>query len=158
MRLHDIAAALVGLMMAMALNPAIAGGQQRSGQSRPDAHRRSVATLVGCVEREADYRTRVDDGKGGSLGTGIGVDNEYVLTDVRTPEGIAANAEVGTSGVAAVYSVTGRLEKELKPSIGHMVQVLGFVEHPAAAGSDVSDLPRINVDAWHPINDPCPGR
>jgi hypothetical protein len=153
-----MAAALIGLTMAMLLNPAIASGQRAAQHSADNTHRRSVATLVGCVEREADYRKRVNDGKGGALGTGAGVDNEYVLTDVRTPEGLAANAEVGTSGVAAVYGVTGRLEKELKPSVGRMVQVLGFIENPTAAGSEVSDLPRINVNAWHPINDACPGR
>ena len=157
MRLHDVAGALAGLTLAMALNPALASGQ-RAPQRQTATHGRTVATLVGCVEREVDYRKRVNDGKGGVLGTGAGVDNEYVLTDVRTPEGVATNAEVGTSGIAAVYGVTGRLEQELKPSVGRMVQVLGFIENPGAAGSDVSDLPRIDVNVWHPINDPCPGK
>ena len=158
MRFHDIAAALAGLGLAMALHPATTSGQQAGGRPATPAHPRTVATLVGCVEREADYRARVNEGKGGALGTGIGVDNEYVLTDVRTPEGVATNAEVGTSGIAAVYSVTGRLEKELKPSVGRMVQVLGFVENPGAAGTHVPDLPRIDVNAWRAINEPCPGR
>ena len=32
-------------------------------------------TVVGCVEREKDYRERMAKGKGGPLGTGIGIDD-----------------------------------------------------------------------------------
>jgi hypothetical protein len=152
MRLPDIGATLLGLTVAMALNPPPAAGQQ------PQARRSSseVLTLIGCVEPEADYRKRVNDGKGGALGTGIGVENEYVLTDVRSAEAAAANAEVGTSGTAAVYGITGRLEKELKQSVGRQIEVVGFVENAAARGSEVTDLPRINVNVWHPVANICP--
>lgn len=152
MKLVDIGCTLLGLAMAMALNSAPALGQQQA----PRRSATQVATLVGCVEREADYRKRVNDGKGGALGTGIGVDNEYVLTDVRSAEAIEKNQEVGTNGVAAVYSVTGRLEKELKAQVGRPVEVLGFIEQAGAHGSEVTDLPRINVNVWHPAAGTCP--
>lgn len=152
MKLVDIGATLLGLTTAMAMHPTPALGQQQA-QRRTSTE---VVTLVGCVEREADYRKRVNDGKGGALGTGVGVDNEYVLTDVRTADAIAKNQEVGTNGAAAVYSVTGRLEKELKASVGQPVEVLGFVERAGANGSDVSDLPKINVNVWHPAAGVCP--
>jgi hypothetical protein len=158
MRWQDIGATLFGLTLAMALNPTQAAGQQPAKPRPVVRNSNEVVTLVGCVEPEAAYRKRVNDGKGGALGTGLGVENEYVLTDVRTPEAIAKNAEVGTAGTASVYGVTGRLEKELKESVGHAIEVVGFVENAGAAGSEVTDLPRVKVNVWHPVSNTCPAR
>ena len=38
-----------------------------------------AVTMLGCLERETDYRTRMNAGKGGTLGTGAGLGNEFVL-------------------------------------------------------------------------------
>ena len=38
-----------------------------------------AVTVIGCVERESDYRSAHDAGRGGPLGFGLGRGNEYVL-------------------------------------------------------------------------------
>src|ERR1700704_5708879 len=43
-----------------------------------------VLTVIGCVQRESDYRTAIGEGKGGVAGTGLGDSREFVLRAVRT--------------------------------------------------------------------------
>ena len=72
-------------------------------------------TMVGCLEREADYRTRMNSGKGGPLGTGVGLGNEFVLvTGARC-----------SSGSGEAFELTGSREKELEPFVGFTVEVSG---------------------------------
>lgn len=58
-------------------------------------------TLVGCVELEKDYRARIDAGRGGVLGTGIGAGNEFVLTNARPAVAGAQSTAAGSSGSRA---------------------------------------------------------
>ena len=112
--------------------------------------------VVGCVELERDYRARKDSGKGGVLGTGVGVGNEFVLSNartVRTP-GRGQSAAVGTgSGPGTDYSLTGRLERELLRSVGRQVEVVGVIEADKAG-----DLQVIQINLWHPVGDFCPNK
>lgn len=102
--------------------------------------------LVGCVQWEKDYRRVRSEGRGGALGTGIGVGNEYVLTMVK-PDGARK---------ATAYGLTGDREKELGRRIGQQIEVIGVIEDEGKAGTDrFSDLPRINVTAWIPLKDSC---
>jgi hypothetical protein len=76
----------------------------------------SIITMIGCLEREADYRTRTDAGKGGKVGTGAGLGNEYVL--VTGPGGCS-------SGTGEAYELTGSQEKELDPFVGLTIEITG---------------------------------
>lgn len=141
---------IVGAVIALAAAASPVAAQQAARRSSS-----SVMTLIGCVELESDYRKRVGAGRGGVLGTGIEAGDEYVLTGVTSAPG------EGSGAVAQVYSVSGRLEKELKRSIGRQIEVVGFVENPQTASADrkdVADLPRVNVNVWHPVADFCPNR
>ena len=125
---------------------------QQPGRTAAD-----IITVVGCVQREADYRAQVADGKGGTAGTGLGAGNEFVLRGVRT---VATDTLKPTGRANAafedVYSVTGNMESALAKAVGRQVAVSGFVEVDASAGTDkVKDLPRLNAAGWHVVSDRC---
>ena len=145
---------------------------QRVAKATPAA---GQITLVGCVELESDYRKRMAAGRGGVLGTGAGAGDEFVITNVRP-----ATTGVGTTGArddtqtrqaqesssgtgGGVYTVTGPQEKNLKRDVGRQVEVVGVLENAGkkSTGSeltDLSDLPRVRIDTWHPVADYCPGK
>jgi hypothetical protein len=133
---------------------------QGAEQAAPRASQGTqIVTLIGCVELEADYRKRINAGRGGALGSGAGVANEYVLTEAK-PAGEGASGAAAAGG-GRTYSITGRLESELKRSIGRQVEVVGFLENPqslSAASQEVDDLPRVKVNVWHPVGDFCPAK
>ena len=102
--------------------------------------------IVGCVQWENDYRRERHEGRGGALGTGIGVGNEFVLTMVK-PEGTRK---------ATAYSITGDREKELGRRIGQEVEIIGIVEDEGKVEGDrFSDLPRIKMTTWVPVKESC---
>ena len=70
-----------------------------SAQEKPSPEQqiRNV-TLVGCVELEKDDRARIGAGRGGVLGTGAGVGNEFVLTNATLATATATNAPVASTG------------------------------------------------------------
>jgi hypothetical protein len=95
-------------------------------------------TLVGCVQREADYRQAKAAGRGGAAGTGAGVGNEFVLVAASPSTSAAANPAtpeaVGTSGSAGdAYEVTGTGEGQLEQYVGRRVEVVGKVKEGASA-------------------------
>ena len=104
--------------------------QQMSQRSRADASLRvnvaqsdtssvqtngMAVTMVGCLERETDYRTRMSAGKGGTLGTGAGLGNEFVLV----------TGERCSSGSGEAFELTGNRENELAPFVGFTVEITG---------------------------------
>ena len=102
--------------------------------------------VTGCVQWEKEYRRDRNEGRGGALGTGVGVGNEFVLTRVK-PEG---------GRKATAYSITGDREKELGRRIGQQIQVIGIVENEGKPDSErFGDLPRIKMTAWIPVKDTC---
>lgn len=105
--------------------------------------------IVGCVQWEKDYRRVRNEGRGGALGTGAGVGNEFVLTMVK-PEG---------DRKATAYSITGDREKELGRRLGQQVEVIGVIEDEGKENSErFGDLPRIRMSAWVPVKDSCPAQ
>jgi hypothetical protein len=149
MRLRQIRS----ITMALPLLVATAAVAQQPARSAAD-----IITVVGCVQREADYRTQIADGKGGTAGTGLGAGNEFVLRGVRT---VSTETLKPTGGPNTrfedVYSVTGNMESELAKAVGRQVAVSGFVEVDTSAGtSKVKDLPRLNAAGWHVVADRCP--
>jgi hypothetical protein len=130
-------------------------------------------TLIGCLQRESDYRKIAKEGAGGILGSGLGTGDEYVLTAARpapaaggaTAKAPGANGNaVGTAGTRGTdYSLSGSLEKELATGVGRMVEVVGVVEQkgdkPAdGKAADPGELPRVKISVWHPVADFCPQR
>jgi hypothetical protein len=89
-------------------------------------------TIVGCVQKEADYRAAKNLGKGGAVGTGIGAGNEFVLTNASTaPPSAAAGEPVGTAGTAAgtdAFELTGSNEAKAEPFIGKRVEIVGTMK------------------------------
>lgn len=87
-------------------------------------------TLVGCVQREADYRKSQDIGRGGAVNTGLGTGDEFVLVNASSVESGSPTASSidcsQTTGEA--YELTGPREDELKPLVGHVVRITGTRE------------------------------
>src|SRR5256885_1678870 len=124
-----ITLAMVGLTLAGVVSAASAFAQKADIPAKGQEIR-----VVGCVQWEKDYRQARNEGRGGALGTGIGVGNEFVLTSaqVEGPGGRTAAATVGTAGTGekkastAAYSITGDREKELARRIGQQIEVIGI--------------------------------
>ena len=122
-------------------------------QEKPPANEIAV---IGCVELERDYRARKESGKGGVLGSGVGVGNEFVLTNARriAAPGRGRGAALGTSGTPGIdYSLTGRLERELLRSVGRQIEVVGVIED-----GKQDDLQVLEINLWHPVSDFCPNK
>ena len=127
------------------------------GSQTPTRSAADVITIVACVQRETEYRAKVNDGKGGLAGTGVGAENEFVLHSIRTVsnETLKPTATPGI-GPNEVYSVTGDLERELARAVGRQVAVSGYVEvAPSAGTQQVKDLPRFNAAGWHVVSERC---
>ena len=84
---------------------------------------KTPVSLVGCIQREADYRRQHGSGKGGFLGFGGGLGNEYVLINAspRRGSGACANASGGEA-----YELTGSEEGDLKSFVGQRVAITGM--------------------------------
>jgi hypothetical protein len=89
-------------------------------------------TIVGCVHKEADYRSVRNLGKGGVVGTGVGAGNEFVLINASTsPIPSTEPAPTGTTGVPAgtdEFEVTGKNEEQLGAFVGKRVAVTGTIK------------------------------
>ena len=137
-----------------------AGTAQRPGSAptaQPTRSAADVITVIGCVQRETEYRAEITDGKGGVAGTGVGAGNEFVLRSMQTVSNDTLKP-TGTAGVRPdeVYSVTGNLEHELARAVGRQVAVSGYVEVAPSQGTDkVRDLPRLNAAGWHIVSERC---
>ena len=132
----------IAVLLAVSL---LAAAAPSLAQSASDVARE--VRITGCVQWEKEYRKERNEGRGGALGTGLGVGNEFVLTMVK-PEG---------GRKATAYSITGDREKELGRRIGQQVEVIGVIEDAGNADAErFGDLPRIKMTAWVPIKDSCP--
>ena len=147
---------------ALALGLATASIGVAAQQSAEKAQEKTViVNIVGCVELESDFRKRTGDRRGGTLSSGAGTGNEFVLTYAKSvpTTGIRTDATyepVGTTGLEEVYAVTGNREDSLKREIGRQVEVTGYVEIDNSKGTlKVKDLPRINISQMTRVQDYC---
>ena len=88
-------------------------------------------TLVGCVQRETDYRRATDAGRGGVAATGVGLGNEYVLVNASragtaSTSGNSADCSSATGGDA--YELTGKGEVDLERYVGQRVELVGMLK------------------------------
>lgn len=121
-----------------------AGGATTTAQdaARP-SDTQSQMTLVGCVQREADYRQAKDAGQGGAAGTGVGAGNEFVLVSASNKAAAGSQAgatspgqTVGTSGAAGeAYELTGSGEGQLAQHVGKRVEIMGRVKDSAGSAT-----------------------
>jgi hypothetical protein len=101
-------------------NPTQSTGQAES-QTMTQPHQpgdrsatKSQVTLVGCVQRESDYRKAHSEGRGGALGMGTGVDNEFVLTEASPAS--RASQMSSTSSSPGATSAAGTATTTSEPS------------------------------------------
>jgi len=85
-------------------------------------------TLTGCIQKEADYRKTHDLGKGGTLGTGAGRSDEYVLINAARGTSASPTIDCSFQGQTEAYELTGRREHDLKPYVGKVVQISGTMK------------------------------
>jgi hypothetical protein len=109
-----------GATAAAVLTLGVAAFAQTTEQRKVDTPETQV-TLVGCIQREADYRRATDAGKGGPLGTGLRLGNEFVL--VTSPGG---DGDCATAGTGEAYELTGNRERELEGFVGRRVEITGM--------------------------------
>lgn len=116
-------------------------------------------TVAGCIQREADYRKVQDAGRGGVAGTGVGVGNEFVLTnaspkgtDATGTTGAPPDTPTGTSGAATVaYELTGANEGQAAALVGKRVEITGMlkaaeVQAGAPTGGVTAGRPPAGID------------
>jgi hypothetical protein len=98
-------------------------------------------TVTGCVQSEADYRSAQDKGRGGVAGTGVGVANEFILSNASS----AGDAKKGADAAAA-YELTGANEKLAAPHVGHRVEITGTLKAGSASGGPTAGAPPRGTD------------
>ena len=123
--LSSLAAAAVMAVAASAQTPAQDPAQSPAAKS--GAMQAEQVTIVGCVQREADYRKAQDAGRGGVAGTGVGAGNEFILTDAAPAKGAATGAAgaTGTTGGSMAYELTGPGEGDAAAHVGKRVEITG---------------------------------
>lgn len=83
-------------------------------------------SLTGCVMRETDYRRLNDSGKGGFLGFGGGLGDEFVLVNAsRGTAGPIGDCTRQTAGEA--FELEGSAEKDLEAFVGQAVAIDGIL-------------------------------
>jgi hypothetical protein len=121
-------------------------GQPSSQPQSPSAsssQQEQQVTIIGCVQREADYRRAKDAGRGGVAGSGVGAGNEFVLVNASmsseseraSASASPAETPTGTAGGAGkAFELTGPNEGQLEQHIGRRVEITGKLK-PAEAGA-----------------------
>ena len=97
-------------------------------------------TVTGCIQREADFRKARDAGRGGAVGTGIGVGNEFILADASmapsatSTRGAGAPAPAATTGGSDAFELSGRDESKAEQYVGKRVEISGTLKAAETAG------------------------
>lgn len=91
--------------------------------------------VIGCVQKEADYRQAHNQGRGGAAGTGAGVGDEFVLINVSlATQGLKPESAATAENA---YALTGSNEEKVKDYVGKRVQITGKVK-PAEKSATAS--------------------
>ncbi len=137
-----VSATIFATMPLMAASPAAQTGGTTAKKGDQQV------TVSGCVQREADYRKAHDKGRGGVAGTGVGSENEFVLTNVAP-----AGTDTKKSDIAAdtAYELTGANEKLAAPHVNHRVEMTGTLKAAemgasGATGGATAGKPPSGVD------------
>ena len=122
-----------GLVLVLAAIPAPA--------QEPVITSQAEVTLLGCVERESDYRARLQNPLSG-------VTNKDVVLRGAT----AADGSAGNAALSGDFSLTGVLEPQLLKDVGQRVKIVGFIEDMAThvTPRNTTTLPRLFIKVWQP--------
>src|SRR5258705_120543 len=97
-----LAAAVLSSTVALAES----SSEQSSAQTVKSKTDEMPVTLIGCIQRESDYRRANDRGRGGAVGLGLGSGDEFILVNASPvgaggPAAVVSEAQpTGTSGTA----------------------------------------------------------
>jgi hypothetical protein len=126
------AAVLSSTVMSAQSNPRTA--TETAAQSNTSKTEETSVTLVGCLQRETDYRRTHNLGSGGAVGTGIGSGDEFVLINASPADAAApatTNIDCAREATGEAYELTGPREDALKPFVGRAVQISGIQKKAA---------------------------
>jgi hypothetical protein len=108
-------------------------------------------TVSGCIQREADYRRSTGAGRGGAVGTGAGVANEFILANAMMSRGVGSSSSTGASSTATgttgtnntAYELTGPNEGQAATHVGKRVEITGTLKSTdtAPAGGATANVP-----------------
>jgi len=125
-------------------------------QARKASGGEDIVTVLGCVQKESAYREQQKDGKGGAANTGLGVANEFMLRSAKTVNAETLKPIDNAGSNIDSYSLTGKLEGDVQPTVGQQIAVTGYVEKANSDGTNkVKDLPMLNVLSWRKVADSC---
>lgn len=142
-----------GLAVATATFAILTGQLTNAQQQAPGAATSAdqQVTVTGCIQREADYRKSTAAGRGGAVGTGVGVGNEFVLTSAMmspaaspSATGAGERAATGTTGAASTaYELTGANEGQAASHVGKHVEITGTLKAmtSTSAGGPTANVP-----------------
>jgi len=103
-----------------------------SDTARAGRQAEAEVTLVGCIQREAEYRKASESGRGGPAATGLGLGNEFVLVNAtRTTAGAAPSTTVSdcaATGSGEAYELTGSRERDLAKFVGRRLEITGTLK------------------------------
>ena len=138
-----------------AQQPADRPAQPSTSAAQQPSDRAEQVTVIGCVQREADYRKAQGAGQGGAANTGVGAGNEFVLINASTSTSTASSStpsstagtagtagtapsapgtspgapstagSPSTSGAGAAFELTGPGEGQLDQYVGKRVEISG---------------------------------
>jgi hypothetical protein len=138
------------------LTCAVAASAQTSGRTQASAQdtveRDTPITLVGCIQRETEYRREHESGRGGPVATGAGLGNEFVLINASRAGGSSEQGiDCAAQRFGEAYELTGSAERNLTRSVGHYVEITGMLK-PMGKGVDLLGqdlkLPEVNVTSF----------
>ena len=107
---------------------------QRPAPASGIAAGQEQVTVLGCVQKEADFRKTQDAGRGGVVGTGVGVGNEFILANATMSTADAA----GSTAATTAFELTGPNEGQAQQFVGRRVEVVGKIK---AAETSASGAP-----------------
>jgi hypothetical protein len=95
----------LGATLAAGMAMCVAAFAQTPGQTSAQSQAQAGAqgqpiTIVGCIQREADYRRAHAAGAGGVAGTGVGAANEFVIADASSAPAASASTARSSGGAA----------------------------------------------------------
>jgi len=151
-------AAAAGVAFGVAVLAEATGQTQSPSQAaQPGSAAVQKVAVVGCVQRESDYRKMQDAGRGGVAGTGVGVGNEFVLTNASTAGNAGVPASSGQPASSSAYELTGKNEGLAAKHVGRRVEISGVLKAAAERGaSGAPKLREIELESISEIGGTCP--
>ena len=145
-----VGAALLASTTAFAQTTAPASTTTSSTKAQKSESPRTPVTLIGCVQKEADYRKEHNIKRGGRLNTGLGDGDEYILinaTRVSPGSAPAVSADCTSTGSGEAFEITGGNEEKFKAFVGKRVEVSGIQKRArVAAGRPTGGKDPMNGD------------